>query len=310
MSLPCLPRGVSILGLVLLALASCSRGKGVPKDSAPEVKAAAPAVPVARDEVGADSALPESPAAGALTSSVTVDASHSTQVAGRYYPGVITFTPEVVANVRAIAAKDASRNDKVFLRVGDSLSSGGRDNPFACFAKGAKATVDLASHRGLKTTVEYFDEVELTGGRSGKTSTSWDRDSLATVVGVGAMWPLRSITEAPWNGGTPLDRELGETKARFAVWLLGTNDTCSTPAPYRNAALYKDYANSVVKTVEQLTARGVVPVLTYIPPVLGCAREAHWETVDMVSIVRAIAVARRLPTIDAFTWLSLLPSSC
>jgi hypothetical protein len=91
--------------------------------------------------------------------------------------------------------------------------------------------------------------------------------------------------------------------------MLGTNDTSSTPLPYRNGTLYRDYANAIVKTVEYLTARGIIPVLTYIPPVLNGNEIARWESADMVAIERAIAVAKKVPTIDVYSGIAAIGKS-
>jgi hypothetical protein len=225
------------------------------------------------------------------------------------------LTRDVVANLRAIAARDPSRDARVFIKIGDSITTDPSvDGAFGCFASGERAPIDLGGRESLRATIDWFDQVQLPGGRKPSTTpvpTSWNRDSWVARVGVDSAWPLQPESEPGWGGLRPLDKELtelGASKPRFAVYMLGTNDLCSSPDiasanPAQRFAVLGYYARQVTRAVEWTTSRGIIPVLTYFPPILSCPKQSLWYSPTAAAIVRGVATAKKVPTIDAYSAL-------
>lgn len=220
---------------------------------------------------------------------------------------------EVSANVRRIAAVDPARDARAFVKVGDSITTDpGIDGAFGCFASAERAPVRLPGREALRRTVDWFDQLPLPGGRRPQGSTpptSWNRDSWAARAGMASDWPLAAESDEGWGGATPLERELGElapVKPRLAVYMLGSNDLFGSPwvasaEPAERLSVLLDYAQNVTRFVEWTAARGIVPVLTYPPPITGGKKESFWYSPTAAAVVRGVAVAKKLPTVDAYS---------
>jgi GDSL-like Lipase/Acylhydrolase family len=224
-------------------------------------------------------------------------------------PSNVGLTREVTAHLRAVA-KAAPRNDAVFMKIGDSITSGGGPyGSFGCFShleqKSGHAQIDLAGRNALRATIDYFDRAEIPAHKPGDpATTSWDRDSTAARVGRGSEWPLKKEGDGP----VPLENELSETNARFAVLMLGTNDIGGSPLQYGLGPLgLRQYAKNFLDMVRELEKRGVVPILTYVPPVNSTTEPYRkWFTAAYVAVMRGIATAKKVPTIDFYTEMSAL----
>jgi hypothetical protein len=232
---------------------------------------------------------------GTIDAAPTADASLPPLTStARYYGNRVGLTTEVSDHLRAVAGLSATPDDAVFIKVGDSITV--NSNFFACFAAASGATIDLDG-RDLAATITHFDDVALPG-----PSTSWDRESLAAQVGVGTAWALE-------GDPAPLIQEIDASNPRFAVIMLGTNDNSgSTFEWWLGARAYRDYAYQFLMLLDALESRGVVPIVTYIPPVLSePARE--WLTPAFVATLRGVATARLVPTIDFYTDMAALGAS-
>jgi lysophospholipase L1-like esterase len=223
---------------------------------------------------------------------------------------VITFTPRVAKHLREVAAR-SPRNDKVFMKIGDSITAGGGPyGSFGCFSRLEQETgyarVDLAGREALRATIAHFDEVTLAApSAKPQVSTAWDRPSTAARVGAASDWPLLANVETKT---VPLFTEADATNARFAVVMLGTNDVGGSPLEYGLGPRgLREYAHNMWRIVDELESRGVVPLLTYIPPV-NSATEPYrkWFSAAYVAVLRAVASARQVPSVDFYSDMAAL----
>lgn len=110
----------------------------------------------------------------------------------------------------------------------------------------------------------------------------YSRDSAAAVVGWSAFAPLDG---AP----TPLDVEVDATSPAFATVMFGTNDI--------QRGSITGYADDMLDLVDALLARGVLPILSTIPP-RDDSSSADTQVPRYNLVVRAIAEARVVPFFD------------
>ncbi len=224
--------------------------------------------------------------AGLLDAGTRTDAGAPTDAG----PGLVVYpygrlhsplTAEVATNLRAIASR-AARNDDMLMKVGDSLtvSSGF----IACYAG---TNVDLVGRTQLQPTINAFKATRI------GATTPFDRTSLAATIG----WSARSaIAGTP----SPVEQELTATNARFATLMFGTNDV--------GFANPDNYATSLFAIVDFLLARGVIPVMSSIPPRLDSTAANGWVPIYN-GVSRALAQSRGLPYFDLHQALGPVPNN-
>jgi hypothetical protein len=179
-------------------------------------------------------------------------------------------------NVLKIRARNPDLRDDAFSKMGGSSVA---SKAFLhCFAT---PYVDLGDHPDLAPTVDYFNA----GPRS-----SFSRQSEAA----GVSWNLRYIL-----AGRPRNfhRELEATRARWALVLFGGND-----AQNENERVF---VQRLVRLVEQIEQRGVVPVLGSALPRRNPAKDRWIRRFNQ--IIAAVAEHWALPYLDYHTALSSLP---
>ncbi|MCB9537891.1 MAG: SGNH/GDSL hydrolase family protein [Myxococcales bacterium] len=189
------------------------------------------------------------------------------------------LSPGVVDHLRAVAAR-APRQDDVFAKVGCSISHS--LHFLRCFGA---PTVDLGPFEHLRATLDFFRAGDAAG------TDPFRRQSRATHRGWRVQHALR-------GDPSPLDVELDALDPRFAVTMFGTNDTAfGEPAVF---------ARDLWRLVDRLTARGVVPILSTIPP-----RDDDHRADALVPIynglVRGVAQGLRVPLVDLRLALDALP---
>lgn len=197
------------------------------------------------------------------------------------YPTDRTFspiTPGVKENLERIALHGDDLQDDVFAKVGDSITVAPQF--LNCFAG---SNVDLAEHAGLSDTLEHFRAGSAAGG------SPWRRASLAAKGGMQAPWAL---------SGTPthLASEIETIKPRYAIIMYGTNDAASHTIARFGPAL--------LTIVDRLIKRGVVPILSTIPP----NRKSSAVNADVPffnAVIRGVAQGRQVPLMDF--WKELQP---
>jgi hypothetical protein len=152
-----------------------------------------------------------------------------------------------------------------------------------CFAGNAADLDSFADEIG--GTVEHFK-----AGRVGGV-TPYERTSLAASVGKSADW---AITGNP----SPLTLEVDAAQPRYAVVMFGSNDVAS-----RTAQLF---GASMLEIVDQLSAAGVVPILSTAPP-----NDQNATLSALIprfnTVVRGIAQARQVPLVDLNREMLALP---
>ena len=143
----------------------------------------------------------------------------------------------------------------------------------------------LGAHASLGSTVEFFRSGNA-GGRS-----PFRRESLAADVG----WSARHVL---LGEPSPLLQEVRAINPRYAFVLAGGNDV-EGREPRR-------YANRLLRIIDQLLVRGVIPIVGSILPRRDSLSADRWVARYNV-ISRAIADGRRVPYIDFYRALSALP---
>ena len=187
----------------------------------------------------------------------------------------------VIARAAKVIAGSPYRHD-VFAKVGDSNTV--NTNFAQCFAG---TDVQLGTHAPLESARAFFAKT-----LADATRTSFDRTTLAAVVGWGAAKPIE-------GDPSPIAQEVMAIHPALAVVMLGTNDTY--------AAGVDPFERSLRGNVDKLLSFGVLPILTAIP-LRNDTPEAIGLVPDMNAIVRAVAQARQVPFIDLAQVLAPLPS--
>lgn len=173
----------------------------------------------------------------------------------------------------------ASRYVDAFSKVGDSITV---STLFMHCFDGGKVVWD--SHSALEPTRDHF-LTRTFGGDS-----SFTRTSKSATVG----WSTASVLNAPDAHLAELDA----TQAAFAVVMLGTNETY--------ASGIAGFAVRLGTIVDDLIARGVVPLLSTIPP-RGDDAAADHLVVEMNATITALAQSRQMPLMDYWQTLIDLP---
>ncbi|MDH5491109.1 MAG: SGNH/GDSL hydrolase family protein [Myxococcales bacterium] len=188
--------------------------------------------------------------------------------------------PSIAAGLREISSRAPRRRPDVFAKMGgSSVVSRGF---LYCFNGEA---VELDGRESLRPTIEFFR-----GGNAAGRSP-FTRDSMAAHVG----WSLRhGLTGRPPR----VVQEVDAIGARYAFVLFGGNDVQA-----RNDLAY---AERLLKVVDALIARGVIPILgATLPrndaPVMDAwaRRYNRWSW--------AIAQIRGIPYVDYYQAFQDLP---
>jgi hypothetical protein len=199
------------------------------------------------------------------------------------YPAGKTYSPmtrSVVDRLRTVLSKSTGRRN-VFMKVGDSMTI---SNHFLkCFADD---TVELGAYGHLEATRRFFNEVLL-----GPPKTSFNRASLSNRVG----WTAADVRR---GSPSPLETEISGTRPAFAVLMFGSNGS--------RLDVVHAFEHDLLGDVDQLLSRGVIPLMSTIPPKIN-KPESMAAIPDMNAIIRAIAQSRQLPLMDYYTALLDLP---
>ncbi len=210
------------------------------------------------------------------------------------------ITAAIANNLRAIAAASSSRNDDMFMKVGDSIT-----DSFAVMSCFADGTIDLAGRSELQDTIDFYGAADVSGASPCDeewcqgASTSYNRASYAAEGGTTADYPL-SLTPRPF------DQEDNAIKPRIALVEFGTNDsTLITTA--EDVDGFITFHGRMQALVDAMVARGIVPVLYTIPPYVS-PRPGYLNVPTMNAIIRVIAQSRAIPLIDFERELMPLPN--
>jgi hypothetical protein len=182
----------------------------------------------------------------------------------------------VARRLREIAARDPTLNGDRFAKVGDSMTAS--DDFMRCFAS---PSLVLGEHAGLRPLIE-----RLTPGED-----SFRRRSKAARIG----WSAWQVLEGT---PSPVERELAETRARFALVQFGTNDL--------ELGKMKHFVARLLDLTDFLIERGVIPILFTMPARKDRGDRGVWVP-RYNAFVRAIARGRGVPLVDFHRELARLP---
>lgn len=187
------------------------------------------------------------------------------------------MTRSVVEHLRAVLARGNGRPD-VFVKIGDSNTV---NTAFmGCFAG---EDVKLGEHAALAPTIAHFRAAALDG------RASFNRVTEAARVG----WLTGNVLA---GGPSGLDRELDALRPAFAVIMLGTNDN--------RPGGFEPFSKNLAEVVDRALARGVVPLLSTIPPRADNAFAAA-RVPEFNAVIRSLAESRQVPLMDLYS--ALLP---
>lgn len=203
------------------------------------------------------------------------------------------IAPAVVRSMRAIAARQAARDDRTFIKVGDSHTVNA--NFMTCLASDGR--IDLDGRDELSLAIAAF--------RAG-TENAFSRTSLAAKVGMSASWAMR----ADAAGRTPVDQEIAALNPRFALVSYGTNDMQSygEGTLLHQNAIWAFYAN-MTALLDHLIEEGIVPIVTGLLPRGDSAKfpDAPLWVPAYDVLTRGMAEARQIPWFDIYRATKDLP---
>lgn len=197
--------------------------------------------------------------------------------------GRVRLAPEVASNVESIFRRGQALNlnDRAFAKVGDSISVS--DHWLKPIAAGDFHTAD---YRYLNDVIAHFG------------SDSFARASAAAGIGWSSFIILDPDSADPdqcLSGESPLICEYRIMQPAVALIMLGSNDV--------GILQPSDYRYNMRRILDLTLARGIIPVLSTIPQRVGFE-----DRVDVFNrIVRDLAAEYRLPLVDYFAAMVLLP---
>jgi lysophospholipase L1-like esterase len=218
------------------------------------------------------------------------------------YSGDRTQSPmddTIVRRLKDIAARGTGLDPHNFIKVGDSITA---SNGFlTCFDGGGDGIpnysgngnmgIYLGERAYLAPAVVYF-RANLVAG-----TTLFGRTSIAAQSGADASFPL---------GASRLQQEVDAVHPQYAVVMYGSNDVARPDGQGNLATNIVPYEANMRALVDALIARGVIPILSTIPP-----RQDSPAFLPLVpafnGVVRAIAQGRQVPLIDLNRELMALP---
>ena len=211
------------------------------------------------------------------------------------YPVDVTHSPitcGVANHLRGLLENRALPHPKIFMKVGDSISAS--TDFLSCFETDAPNLL-WSGHESLHDAWRWYLDGQI------GTTTSYARRSQATRVAQTASWVL---------GGdpSPLTLEVNAIDPSVALVMFGTNDMYfgghAAPASMKFPWMYAQ----MKRLLEDLMARGIVPILYAIPPYKG----VHWQLETLVEsyniVLRGLAEGKQIPFIDFHSRMQELPS--
>ncbi len=193
--------------------------------------------------------------------------------------------PRFITGSTAHLQKMAGNNRRVFSVVGDSISAD------AFFLKPISAgDYSLGQYGELGETIRYFGR-ETFAIQSAAVHIGWT--SGAVLDPTLADWTICEL------GKSPLECEYRRTRPAAALIMLGSNDVAAGTA-------LDDYRANLRRIVDISLDRGVIPILSTIPPMPALG--ADDTTVRAFNeIVRQMAIRDGLPLVDLWAALVDLP---
>ncbi|MGB7540280.1 MAG: SGNH/GDSL hydrolase family protein [Anaerolineales bacterium] len=216
------------------------------------------------------------------TATLTASATASPMITLPGYPNIILPDVERLREIFREGTRQGMRAG-VFSKVGDSITS----NIYFMVPFGT-ADYDLGEYGYLQDVIEYYLRENAQEGNSFvhdsfAARTSWRAEHVLDPARV------RAPCEA---GETPLLCEYRIVRPAAAVILLGTNDAMSPTGSYEE---------SMRRIVVLSLNRGIIPILTTLPDLLGR------DVGPYNAVIRGLAADWDLPLIDLSSALASLP---
>ena len=212
------------------------------------------------------------------------------ELAPALYPSDRThspITPYVVDRLTEILARNPTSARDLFMKAGDSITA---SNAFLyCFAG---ASVDLDTHADLQATLDVYRGATVLG------TTSFDRDSDVVQSGRTAFWAMSGQP-------SPLTQEMDAVEPAVGVVMFGTNDIGWFGADH--LATLDWYHGYMFDLVDAMLARGIIPILSTIPPRDDDSTLDAWVPTFNAAI-RGFAQGRQIPLVDFHRELLPLPN--
>lgn len=206
------------------------------------------------------------------------------------YPNDRTHSPVsqwVVDRLGEILARNPDSEREVFMKAGDSISASTQF--LHCFAS---STIDLGTHGDLQPSIDHFTATPV------QNATPFDRVSLSVESGRTAYWAM--------NGSpSPLTREIDALSPAVGVVMFGTNDIGWFGEDHLKTLDW--YHGHLFDLVDAMIDRGVIPILSTIPPRDDQASHDAWVP-TFNAVIRGMAQGRQIPLVDLHRELLMLPA--
>jgi hypothetical protein len=184
-----------------------------------------------------------------------------------------------------VLARNPGSARDLFMKVGDSISA---SHAFLhCFAG---SSVDLDAHGALQPTLDLYRGTTILG------TTSFDRESHVVEGGRTASWAMSGTP-------SPLSQEMDALEPAVGVVMFGTNDIGWYGSDHLTTLDW--YHGHMFGLVDAMLARGILPILSTIPPRDDDADHDAWVPTFNATI-RAFAQGRQIPLVDFHRELMLL----
>jgi hypothetical protein len=203
------------------------------------------------------------------------------------YQYVSGITPNVIAIFRE--GMQAGNRADVFSKVGDSITA----NEFFLVPVGNEDYA-LGEHQNLQAVIDYYL------GATARDANSFANTSLAAQTGWSSADVLDAENADPdlcEDGESPLACEYQVVRPSIALIMLGTNDL---------GRGVDEYEASMRQVIEITLDRGIVPVISTIPPLLvdeSPQRQVH----EYNGLIVRLAREYNIPLWDYWAAMNLLP---
>lgn len=230
-------------------------------------------------------------------------------------PIVPTF--DKAARKQLVAAvgrgKRMGMRDGVFAKAGDSNT----EMSAVLYGLGCRKP-RFGNRRFLASTVRRYNRVRLDnplGFPDCRPSTSFSRHSAATRFSTWSAWLSTRISTIPREFAppdfcrpveSPVTCELRITRPRYLFLMTGTNDVVADD--YFGVVPGSEIGERLLPAIRQARVRGVVPILSTIPPLLSSDPERAGLVEDAVDRTNAgifrLARSRKVPLINLWRALT------
>jgi hypothetical protein len=215
---------------------------------------------------------------------------------------------EHIRQILASPEAAANRRD-VFIKVGDSIT---QSQYFLSLigCGGTSGVENYGRYASLRSTVDYFSAREFP--RDSATppctvSNSFSRNGLAALYGTTSVAAFHIVSECAPPDNHRLLCEVYQTRPGYAIVEYGTNDLREEGEEALTSFRFR-----MRTIVSDLLQRGVVPVLTTIPPLIANATNSPAVVASVRrynQAIAAIAIEQEIPLINFYrACLELGPS--